>query len=86
MSRANFGYDVVDHETGSEQNGKDCNGHGTHVAGIAGGLYSGVAKEATLTSIRIYNCTGGGQISWVIDGINEAHKLHTKWSDPTKKY
>ena len=34
----------------------DCTGHGTGVASIAGGKYSGVAKNVILHSVRIGNC------------------------------
>ena len=32
----------------NDDNSDDCYGHGTHVAGIVGGLNFGVAKNATL--------------------------------------
>ena len=52
-SRAKYGgYDAIDVLTGENREGRDCQGHGTHCAGIAGGLYSGVAKDANLFSIR----------------------------------
>jgi subtilisin family serine protease len=34
----------------------DCTGHGTHVAGIVGGLGVGVAKNAFLHSVRVMGC------------------------------
>jgi subtilisin family serine protease len=33
--------------------GEDCNGHGTHVAGIAAGETFGVAKEANIINVRV---------------------------------
>ena len=48
----------------------DCNGHGTHVAGILGGSTYGVAKGATLHSVRVLGCDGTGTSSQVIAGIN----------------
>ena len=50
--------------------GGDCEGHGTHVAGIVGGRRSGVAKAVTLVSVRVLGCDGGGSVTGVIAGIN----------------
>lgn len=42
----------------------ECNGHGTHVAGIIGANpgneynITGVAYEASLSSYRVFGCTG----------------------------
>ncbi|MFI9816599.1 S8 family serine peptidase [Saccharothrix variisporea] len=51
-------------------NGDDCDsakqGHGTHVAGIAGGRTRGVAKKATLWSVRILNCQSSGKDSDIV--------------------
>ena len=60
------GYDAIDEQTGSNQKGADCNGHGTHCAAIIGGVTYGVAKEATLYSARAVDCKGTGSISGVI--------------------
>lgn len=38
----------------------DCEGHGTHVAAVVGGLTYGVAKDATLHAVRILDCEGNG--------------------------
>lgn len=50
----------------------DCHGHGTHVAGTAGGASYGVAKNAILHSVRTLDCFGGGdaQASITIAGID----------------
>lgn len=53
-----------------EGNGLDCNGHGSHVAGIIGGQTFGVAKNVRLLSVRVLNCLGTGSWSDVIDGVN----------------
>ena len=66
------GYDPVDAKTGSNRQGWDCHGHGTHVAGLAGGSTYGVADDATLYSLRVLDCDGRGSTSGVIDGINYA--------------
>lgn len=49
--------------------GNDCNGHGTHVAGTVGGSTFGVAPAASLISVRVLDCAGGGSVSGVIAGI-----------------
>ncbi|HXH31253.1 MAG TPA: S8 family serine peptidase [Bacteriovoracaceae bacterium] len=63
--RAKFGFDVI-------QDGRpgDCNGHGTHVAGILGGANFGVAKEVTLHSVRVMDCNGSGTIAGVLSGLD----------------
>jgi subtilisin family serine protease len=38
-----------------------CDDHGTHVAGIIGGKTYGVAKQATLHSVRVATCQWNGQ-------------------------
>jgi subtilisin family serine protease len=48
----------------------DCQGHGTHVSGTVAGVYSGVAKNATLWVGRVVNCSGGGNASMVIAGMD----------------
>lgn len=53
----------------------DCNGHGTHVAGIIGGSTFGVAKNVTLNSVRVLDCNGSGQISDIISGVDYVTKL-----------
>jgi subtilisin family serine protease len=66
QGRASAVYDNV----GDGQNGIDCNGHGTHVAGIIGAATYGVAKGVFLHGIRVIPCNGSGQISNLIAGID----------------
>lgn len=47
----------------------DCNGHGTSVAGVAGGSTHGVAKSVTLVPVRVLDCNGSGPLSTVLAGI-----------------
>ena len=55
----------------SDFNGtNDCNGHGTFVAGLAGGTTYGVAKNINLIPVRIVGCTGTGLMSNMIAGID----------------
>jgi subtilisin family serine protease len=48
----------------------DCDGHGTHVAGIIGGATYGVAKNVNLTPVRVMNCQGAGSVSTVVSGLD----------------
>jgi Tol biopolymer transport system component len=64
--RASVAYDGV----GDGQNGQDCFGHGTHVAGIVGGATFGVAKNASLHAVRVLNCSNAGSAAQVIAGID----------------
>ena len=50
--------------------GKDCDGHGTHVAGILGGKTFGVAKAVDIVSVRVLDCNASGSVSNVVAGIN----------------
>lgn len=49
---------------------KDCNGHGTHVAGIIGAATYGVAKSVTLHAVRVLNCNGNGTEARVLAGVD----------------
>ncbi|MDX6268195.1 MAG: hypothetical protein QOD70_2935 [Frankiales bacterium] len=51
-------------------NGQDCNGHGTHVAGIVGGTTYGVAKRVRLEAVRVMDCSGRSSTSAVLAGID----------------
>jgi subtilisin family serine protease len=69
--RAVAGYDVFGGDA------SDCNGHGTHVAGTAGGSTYGVAKGVTLISVRVLDCFGSGSTSGVIAGVDWVTANHT---------
>lgn len=60
------GYDGVRDGNGTT----DCNGHGTHVAGIIAGAAYGVAKSATVVPVRVLGCAGSGWVSQAIAGID----------------
>ncbi len=55
----------------------DCQGHGTHVAGIIGGNTTGVLKNANLVPVKVLNCSGAGDTSTLISGINWIISNHT---------
>jgi subtilisin family serine protease len=67
---------VFDYESG--RNGNDCNGHGTHVGGIAAGKTYGVAKGAYLRGVRVLGCDNRGLWSDLIAGINYVIGHHIK--------
>jgi hypothetical protein len=48
----------------------DCNGHGTNVAGIVGATTYGVAKQVTLHSVRVAQCTGSVAGADAISGVD----------------
>jgi subtilisin family serine protease len=62
--RAGSGVDEVDGGPAT-----DCNGHGTHVAGIIGGTRYGVAKKVRLISVRVLDCQGRGSDVTVQRGL-----------------
>ncbi|HEX8696072.1 MAG TPA: S8 family peptidase [Longimicrobium sp.] len=70
--RAAAGYDVFG------GNGEDCYGHGTHVAGTAAGSTYGVAKGATVISVRVLDCVGDGLWSNIIAGVDWVTQNHVK--------
>ncbi|KAF4410115.1 S8 family peptidase [Streptomyces lycii] len=67
--RAVPGFDAV----GDGRNGRDCNGHGTHVAGTVGGRTLGVAPETRLVSVRVLNCAGQGSYAALLAGLDYVH-------------
>jgi len=64
--RASYGWDFVDHDPDAG----DCNGHGTHVAGIIGGTEYGVAKDVRLVAVRALDCSGTGSYSAIIAAVD----------------
>lgn len=71
--RASIAVDYV----GDGQNGYDCNGHGTHVAGTIGGTTYGVAKGVTIHAVRVLDCGGSGAFSTVIAGVDWVTNNHS---------
>lgn len=64
--RATADYDALQ----DGQQGVDCHGHGTHVAGTIGGATYGVAKGVRLHGVRVLPCSGSGLVSHLIMGID----------------
>ncbi|HYP01138.1 MAG TPA: S8 family peptidase, partial [Pyrinomonadaceae bacterium] len=73
-ARAAFAFDNV----GDGRNGTDCNGPGTHVAGIIGGNTYGVAKGVKLWSVRVLNCSNAAPASGILSGIDWVAANHVK--------
>ncbi len=76
QSRITSRYNFVD-----GQGPEDCNAHGTHIAGIVAGQTWGVAKEASIASLKVFDCanTGGaGDVYEAFDTIaNSFDPAHT---------
>lgn len=70
--RISSGYTHFDDENATN----DCNGHGTHVAGVAAGTSYGVAKNATVVPVRVLDCDGTGTSLTVIAGLNWIMETH----------
>jgi subtilisin family serine protease len=64
--RVSGGQDFVGDGNGTT----DCDGHGTHVAGVIGGQVYGVAKQVTLHPVRVINCMGVGTLSALTMGVD----------------
>jgi len=47
----------------------DEHGHGSHVAGLAVGNQTGVAKRAKVIAVKVMNGNGGGYFSDVVRGL-----------------
>lgn len=63
--RAKSGFDAID---GTRTD--DCHGHGTHVAGVLGGARYGMAKGASLVSVRVLDCSANGTFAALIAGVD----------------
>jgi len=80
------GFNFGDYDSGN-RNGNDCHGHGTNVASLAGGRSYGVAKGATLHSVRVLDCQGRSSTSLITSGVyhvirqvqeNQRHSKRTR--------
>lgn len=77
------GKDPVDDYENDNRNGLDCHGHGTHCASLAAGKTVGVAKEATVHSVRVLGCDNFGPWSGIISGLNHVVTKAKSTNRPT---
>jgi len=66
-----------------DSNDRDCNGHGTHVAGTVGAKTWGIAKKVTLIAVKVLNCGGSGTWEGVIGGVNWSAQQYTQKKKPS---
>lgn len=71
--RVTTGVDLVDGGAAD-----DCNGHGTHVAGLLGGTRFGVAKRVRVVAVRVLDCEGRGSRSTVLAGLRWVEQHHAR--------
>ena len=79
--RATYGQNFD--RTSSGQPPEDCSGHGTHVAGTIGGSSVGVAKGATLISVRVWGCDNWGFSDDLIAAINYVTQHRLQFGGPS---
>uniref|UniRef100_A0A8C8SX76 Proprotein convertase subtilisin/kexin type 9 n=1 Tax=Pelusios castaneus TaxID=367368 RepID=A0A8C8SX76_9SAUR len=75
---------VTDFENVPEEDGtrfhrqaSKCDSHGTHMAGVVSGRDAGVAKGASVRSLRVLNCQGKGTVSGTLIGLEFIKKTLT---------
>ena len=54
----------------------DCDGHGTHVAGLAAGATVGVAPGARIVTVRVLDCNGDGEVDEVVTALRWVRAHH----------
>lgn len=75
IDTAHADLNVVKHVNFAGGQNRDCNGHGTHVAGTVAARDNtmdvvGVAPGAPLTGVKVLGCSGSGWTSGVIKGVD----------------
>jgi subtilisin family serine protease len=75
VDTAHADLNVVGHVSFASGPNTDCNGHGSHVAGTIAARDDashvvGAAPGAPITGVKVLGCSGSGQWSWVIAGID----------------
>lgn len=75
VDRSHPDLNVVGHVNFAGGKNRDCNGHGTHVAGTVAARDNtsavvGVVPGAPLTGVKVLGCNGSGSTSGVIKGVD----------------
>jgi subtilisin family serine protease len=75
IDQDNSDLNVVNHVNFAGGKNRDCNGHGTHVAGTMAARDNnkdvvGVAPDAPLIGVKVLGCNGSGSNSDVIKGVD----------------
>ncbi|GHD87055.1 S8 family peptidase [Streptomyces naganishii] len=65
--RAHGAWNAIEQAPGGDT---DCNGHGTASAATAAGLFTGVAKGATVQSVRAFDCDGTGTLEHIMSAVD----------------
>ena len=65
----------MDEYNGENLKGRDCHGHGTHVASNAAGETFGTAKKANIYSIRVLGCSNTAPWNVILKGVDYAKKI-----------
>lgn len=63
---------------GDGRGASDCNGHGSHVAGILGAQTFGVAKQVNLVPVRVFGCDGSSSSSVIAAAVDWLAANHQK--------
>jgi serine protease len=72
------GFDALAGFRVPHQANRDCNGHGTAVAGVIASATYGVAKGATIVPVRVADCRGGVSSQALLKGLNWISKNHPR--------
>lgn len=54
----------------------DCDGHGTHVSGLAAGSTTGVATQVRVVAVRVLDCNGDGIVADVVTALQWVRVHH----------
>ena len=76
--RVATGFDAIAKFKEPSQSNRDCNGHGTAVAGVVASATYGVAKKATIVPVRVADCKGGVSPASIVKGIDWIVKNHPR--------